>query len=317
MRGRPRITIVGAGNLGSALALSLHRARYVIDQVVFRDSRASRRKAERLAKRVGARAVTIAEMQIEADVVWFCVPDDAIAGAARALAQKADWNGRVALHSSGALSSNELSPLRRGGAHVASVHPMMTFVAGSFQTGPAQSSSQGSSSQRSSSHPGWQPSLAGVPFAIEGDAAAVRASRAIVSRLGGKAYPIRQKDKVAYHAWGTFASPLLTALLATTEHVAAAAGVSRREAKRRMLPILQQTLANYAAFDAAGSFSGPIVRGDVETIRRHLRALRKLPEAGEVYAELAKAAVRYLPGKRKQLVRRVLNGAEVKSQKSE
>ena len=292
MRRRPRITIVGAGNLGAALAMCLRQAGYVIDQIVFRDSRASRRKATALARTVGAWAVAIARAAIDFDVVWFCVPDDAIAEVARSVAQKADWKGRVALHSSGALASDELAALQRLGAHVASVHPMMTFVAGSLQTGSSQASSQRS--------------LAGVPFAIEGDVAAVRAGRAIVKELGGKAYAIRRQDKVAYHAWGTFASPLLTALLATTEHVAAAAGLNRREAKRRMLPILQQTLANYAALDAAGAFSGPIVRGDVETIRRHLRVLRKVPAAAEVYAALAKAAVRYLPGRRTRTVRKVL-----------
>ena len=282
MRRRPRVTIVGAGNLGTALATCLHGAGYFIDQIVFRDGRASRRRAALLAKKVGARAVAIAQVKIEAEVVWLCVPDDAIAAVSRLLAQKAGWSGRVALHSSGALTSGELASLRRRGAVVASVHPMMTFVAGS------------------------QPSLTGVPFAIEGDAVAVRASRAMVKTLGGKAYPIRAQDKAAYHAWGTFASPLLTALLATTEHVAAAAGVNRREAKRRMLPILQQTLANYAALDAAGAFSGPIVRGDVETIRRHLRVLRKVPALKEVYVALAKSAVQFLPGKRKRLVQRVL-----------
>jgi predicted short-subunit dehydrogenase-like oxidoreductase (DUF2520 family) len=297
MHRRPRITMVGAGNLGTALATCLHGAGYVIDQVVFRNSGASRRQAAALAKRVGARAVEVARATIDSDVVWLCVPDDAIAKVARSLAQNADWKGRVALHSSGALASDEIVALRRRGALAASVHPMMTFVAGSSQAGSG-------------------PSLAGVPFAIEGDAAAVRASRAIVKELGGKAYAIRRQVKVAYHAWGTFASPLLTALLATTEHVAAAAGVNRREAKRRMLPILQQTLANYAALGAGGAFSGPSVRGDVETIRRHLRVLRKVPEAERVYAALAKAAVRYLPGKRKPQVRGVLNG-EVRRQKSE
>jgi len=297
MHRRPRITIVGAGNLGTALATCLHGAGYVIDQVVFRNSGGSRRQAAALAKRVGARAVEVARATIDSDVVWLCVPDDAIATLARSLAQNADWKGRVALHSSGALASDEMVALCRRGALAASVHPMMTFVAGSRQSGS-------------------ELSLVGVPFAIEGDAAAARASRAIVKELGGKAYTIRRQDKVAYHAWGTFASPLLTALLATTEHVAAAAGVNRREAKRRMLPILQQTLANYAARGAAGAFSGPIVRGDVETIRRHLRVLRKVPEAEQVYAALAKAAVRYLPGKRKPQVRGVLNG-EVRRQKSE
>ena len=298
MHRRPRITIVGAGNLGTALAMCLHRAGYVIDQVVFRNSGASRRRAAALAKRVGARAVDVARATIDSDVVWLCVPDDAVAKVARSLAQNADWRGRVALHSSGALASDEMVALRRRGAFAASVHPMMTFVAGSRQAGLSRTGLL---------HTGAQPSLAGVPFAIEGDAPAVRASRAIVKELGGKAYTIRRQDKVAYHAWGTFASPLLTALLATTEHVAAAAGLNRREAKRRMLPILQQTLANYAALDAAGAFSGPIVRGDVETIRRHLRVLRKVPEAGEVYAALAKAAVRYLPGRRKPQLARLLN----------
>jgi predicted short-subunit dehydrogenase-like oxidoreductase (DUF2520 family) len=298
MHRRPRITIVGAGNLGTALAMCLHRAGYVIDQVVFRNSGASRRRAAALAKRVGARAVDVARATIDSDVVWLCVPDDAVAKVARSLAQNADWRGRVALHSSGALASDEMVALRRRGALAASVHPMMTFVAGSRQAGLSRTGLL---------HTGAQPSLAGVPFAIEGDAPAVRASRAIVKELGGKAYTIRRQDKVAYHAWGTFASPLLTALLATTEHVAAAAGVNRREAKRRMLPILQQTLANYAALDAAGAFSGPIVRGDVETIRRHLRVLRKVPEAGEVYAALAKAAVRYLPGRRKPQLARLLD----------
>jgi predicted short-subunit dehydrogenase-like oxidoreductase (DUF2520 family) len=282
MRGRLRITIVGAGNLGTALAMGLHRAGYVIDQIVFRHGGTSRRKARVLAKRVGARAVAVSLAAIDADVVWFCVPDDAIAKVGRSLARKADWKGRIALHSSGALTSDELAALRRRGAHVASVHPMMTFVAG------------------------VAPSLAGVPFAIQGDAGAVRASRAVVKELGGNAYAIRRQDKAAYHAWATFASPLLTALLATTERVATSAAVNRREAKRRMLPILQQTLANYAALDAAAAFSGPIVRGDVETIRRHLRVLGKVPAAGEVYAALSAAAARYLPGKRKRQVQKLL-----------
>ncbi len=288
MSRRPRITIVGAGNLGATLAMCLHRAGYAVDQILFRNSRASRRKARVLARKIGARAVAIARVKIEADLVWFCVPDDAIANVAGSLAGNTDWKGRVALHSSGALTSDELAVLRRRGAQVASAHPMMTFVAGSSQTGS-------------------QPALAGVPFAIEGDAAAARASRRIVKELGGVAYAIRKQEKVAYHAWGTFASPLLTALLATTEQVAAAAGVNLRETKRRMLPILRQTLANYATLDAAGSFSGPIVRGDAETIRRHLGLLRQVPAAREVYLALARAAVRYLPGKRKQLVKKLLD----------
>jgi predicted short-subunit dehydrogenase-like oxidoreductase (DUF2520 family) len=216
-------------------------------------------------------------------VIWFCVPDAEIARVARALAGKVDWKGRVALHSSGALTSDELAVLRGRGASAASVHPLMTFV------------------------PGSRPSLAGVPFALEGDAAALRVARHVLEDMGSHVYAIRKKDKAVYHAWGTFASPLFTVLLATAEQVAALAGVNRKAAKRRMIPILLQTLANYAAFDAAGAFSGPIVRGDVDTVQRHLRVLRNVPAAREVYAALTRAALQYLPVKRKNSLKRALD----------
>jgi predicted short-subunit dehydrogenase-like oxidoreductase (DUF2520 family) len=102
---------------------------------------------------------------------------------------------------------------------------------------------------------------------------------------------------------------LFTALLATTEQVAAKAGVNRKAAQRRMIPILLQTLANYASFGAAGAFSGPIVRGDVDTVKRHLRVLRGVPAVREVYASLARAALQYLPVHNKHALRRVLGSS--------
>jgi predicted short-subunit dehydrogenase-like oxidoreductase (DUF2520 family) len=284
MAGKPRVAIVGAGNLGSALARSLQQAGYAIEAVIARSGGASLRKAKQLVRQVGARAATDLS-DVEARLVWFCVPDAAIAAVAQLLAPTIEWKGRVAIHSSGALSSDELVAVRRRGAAVASVHPLMTFV------------------RRS------RPSLRGVPFAIEGDVAAVRVARRVVQDLGGIAYSIRKKDKATYHAWGTFASPLLTALLATTEEVATLAGVSRKAARQRMIPILLQTLANYASFGAAGAFSGPIVRGDVDTVKRHLRVLRVTPVAREVYIALVGSALRYLPAKSKAELERVLRSA--------
>jgi predicted short-subunit dehydrogenase-like oxidoreductase (DUF2520 family) len=285
MAGEVRVAIVGAGNLGAALAGSLLRAGYVIEAVIARSRGASLRKAQSLAKQVRGGALTDASVglaALRADVIWFCVPDAEIARAASSLAEKLEWKGKIALHSGGVLSSDELGLLRRRGAYIASVHPLMTFVRGS------------------------RPSLVGVAFALEGDAPAVRVARRMIEDVGGYSYSIRKNDKAAYHAWGTFASPLFTALLATAEQVAALAGVRRKEAKRRMLPILQQTLANYAALDAAGASSGPIVRGDVDTVKRHLRVLRKVPAAREVYVALACSALRNLPVKNKAELAREL-----------
>lgn len=284
MRRKPRIAIVGAGNLGSALAVALRRAGFTVDAVIARPAGNSIRKARRLAKQVGARALSDLG-GVNAELVWFCVPDSQIGRATRALAQKFRWNGTVALHSSGALTSDELKPLRQRGAAVASVHPLMTFV------------------------PGSQPALEGVPFAIEGDGRAVQMARQIVRELGGQPFAIRKKDKAAYHAWGTFASPLLTALLATTERVAVSAGVKRKVAVRRMIPILQQTLANYAQRGAARSFSGPIIRGDVDTVKRHLKMLESVPAGREVYVSLAHASLEFLPVRHKNALRRLLDSA--------
>jgi len=287
---RSAIAIVGSGNLANALAVALNHAGYGIDSIIARDARSSVARARKLAKNVGSHADSILRAPISADIVWLCVPDSEISGVARLLAKDcegkgANWKGKIALHSSGALSSDELASLRRRGAAVASVHPLMTFVKGSGA------------------------SLAGVSFAIEGDVAAVRRARQIVNDLGGEPFPIRKQDKVAYHAWGTFASPLLTALLATSERVAAAARVPTKAARQRMLPMVAQTIANYAAAGATSAFSGPIVRGDVEVVRRHLLALRGIPEAREVYVALARAAVKYLPGKRREAMKKLLNNA--------
>jgi predicted short-subunit dehydrogenase-like oxidoreductase (DUF2520 family) len=283
MAGKARIAIVGAGNLGSALALALRRAGYAIDMIVAHPRR-SQVHARMLARRVGAR-VTASLAGSRLDVVWICVPDAEIARAAETLATQIEWKGRIALHSSGALKGDALSALRARGAKVASAHPLMTFVVGS------------------------RASLAGVPFAIEGDARAVDVARRVVRDLGGKAYAIRKSEKAAYHAWGTFASPLLTALLAATEQVAAAAGVRGKAARGRMAPILRQTIENYVSLGAARGFSGPIIRGDVETVKKHLRVLRQRPIARDVYLALARAALEFLPAKNKTALRRALRSS--------
>lgn len=280
MAARPGITIVGAGNLARALAMSLHRAGYHIDGIVARANAASVRRARRLAREADSSVVS--PSQIKSKVVWFCVPDGEIARAARSIATALEWRGRIALHSSGVLTSDELGVLRRRGASVASVHPLMTFVRGS------------------------RPPLAGVPFAIEGDASAARVAREIIKQLRGQAFSLGKREKAAYHAWGMFASPLLTALLATSEQVAGAAGVRPAAARQRMLPILAQTIANYAALGAAGTLSGPIVRGDADTVKKHLRVLVRVPAAREVYLALVRASLRYLPARNRAALQKIL-----------
>jgi len=153
---------------------------------------------------------------------------------------------------------------------------------------------------------GVTPSLQGVPFAVEGDTPAVRIARGIVRQLGGELFAIQKKNKPAYHAWSAFASPLLISALVAAEQVAGAAGIPRQAARRMMLPIVRQTVANYARYGPAGAFSGPIIRGDAETLRKHLKILRRIPGAKDVYLALARSAVRNLPAHNRRLLQKVL-----------
>jgi predicted short-subunit dehydrogenase-like oxidoreductase (DUF2520 family) len=283
MARKPTITIVGPGNLGSSLALALHAAGYPIAELITRAEPESLRAAAALAKRVKARAVALADARLDADVLWLCVPDDAAAAVARELAPK--WKGKAALHSSGALPSALLKPLRRRGAAIASAHPMMTFV-------------------RSRSDAGV---FRGVSFAVEGDATAVRVARRIALDLGARSvFPIAAKNKPLYHAWGSFSSPLTIATIATGEQVALAAGVPRTELRQIIEPIIRRTIENYFAAGAERAFSGPIVRGDLTTVAMHLRELRRVPEARAVYTTLVRAALRYLPVKKRDQLKRLL-----------
>ena len=132
------------------------------------------------------------------------------------------------------------------------------------------------------------------------------AAKKIARDLGAAPVAIRKKDKVAYHAFATMICPLLVSLLAASEKVAALGGIREREARRRMMPIIRQTLRNYEKLGPAGAFSGPIVRGDAETIREHLSVMKTIPAAKNAYATLAKAALEFLPNRnRKEMMRLV------------
>jgi predicted short-subunit dehydrogenase-like oxidoreductase (DUF2520 family) len=278
---RPSIAIIGAGRLGTALAFCLKRCGYSINEVVARQRNTSSASARRLAREVGASASSRTTARFDADLVWFCVPDSKIAQVALEFSDD-DWKGKIALHSSGVLPSDTLLPLRKRGASVASAHPLMTFVKASV------------------------PNLSGVMFAAEGDAPALPVVRRIVRDMGGEMVVLRKRDKAAYHAFATMVCPLFLSLLACAEEAAGLAEISRQQARRRVLPIIRQTLWNYSEWGLAKSFTGPIVRGDARTIGLHLDALAKTAAARDAYIALANAAVKYLPSKNRQQLEAML-----------
>ena len=261
------LCIVGPGRLGTALATQLQRNYDCVDTIVARHS--SIAKAIALAEKIDATAKEFDSADFDQTVTWLCVPDGALASCAKAMAQRREWRGKIVFHSSGALSSDELQPLRDKGALVASVHPMMTFA------------------------PESTPQLAGVVFALEGDHKAVEAARRLVTSLHGSEFVIAKENKVLYHAFGSFLAPLLLTTLTVGEKVGEEAGVPPKMIRAAMQRIVSQTVDNYFKLGSEAAFTGPLIRGDVEVVKKHLKALN--PVQREAYVGLVNAALAYLP----------------------
>lgn len=260
------VTLVGGGNLAHALASLLPRAGFAVQEIVTRTGRAK-------GKGLMPKPSRFENATYSGQVVWLAISDGAIAECSNRIAERGDWNGKIVLHSSGALTSDELQALRKRGAKVASLHPLMTFVAGKA------------------------PVMKGVAWTVEGDPEAVRVARRITRALGGEVHEIAKERKALYHAFGAFLSPLLVALLDRAAEVAKAAGMPAKKTGKLMRPIVIQTVENlFASMGGRGgagkAFSGPLVRGDVETIKRHLEALRGMPEAREVYKALVNSTIK-------------------------
>lgn len=280
---RREISIIGPGTLGSALALSLSQNGFRIGEIVSRSDAQSLRQARSLAKQAGATAVSQISRNSPAEVVWICVPDDLIETVAGEISARTDWSGKMVLHSSGALGSDVLLPLKKAGALIASAHPLMSFVRGA------------------------KPDFSGVPFALEGDSKATTLLGAIVRSLGAKPFRIERQLKAAYHAFGFFSSPLLVALIASAQRVAGLAGLNEKQALELMEPIIRRTIDNCFRQGPCEAFSGPLRRGDVETVRKHLRVLSQRPELLAVYRALSEIALRELPVANASHVRKLLN----------
>jgi predicted short-subunit dehydrogenase-like oxidoreductase (DUF2520 family) len=276
------VSIVGPGRLGTALALNLRRAGWKVERLVVRPGGRVRQATTKLARLLNAKVMRLGEGILPAGLIWITVPDDAIAAVASQFAEGQRWKNVTVFHSSGTLTSDVLWPLRSKGARVASVHPGMTFVHKVV------------------------PSFAGVPFGVEGDAAALRLAKKIVADLEGGAHTIRKENKVLYHAFDTFASPLLIGLMTALEQVGREAGIEKSQIARMAGPLLRQTLDNYLRHGTAAAFSGALIRGDVATVRRHLDALQKIPTARDAYRAVARVAIEQLPVKNRAALRKAL-----------
>src|SRR5215831_14945331 len=265
------LAIVGAGRVGRALGRRLGELGWKIDVVVTRSEASSRRAARFIG--AGKPHGGLTRHVLLSYVILIATPDDAISGMARELARMGgeELRGKVVLHTSGARDSRVLVPVKEFGAATGSMHPLQTFSGVGV------------------------PDLAGKVFAVEGDAAAVRAARQIARALGGSPVQIAAGKKVLYHAAAALAAGHVLALVEAATQLLISLGMKRSEAARALLPLTRQVLDNFERVGPRAAWTGPLARGDYRIVESHLRALHdSREEIAHAYEALNRLAARVL-----------------------
>lgn len=278
------LSLVGPGRLGSALARGLHRSGIPVEVVMGRTADSAR--AVRLAEELGAEPTFSWKRALSADVVAFCVPDSAldvcVKEAASALAAEASevdrGEGRIgatrpraAFHTSGSGGIEALEPLASLGVRAFALHPVVSVP--DPDTGPEV--------------------FYGKYAALEAVEGAEELASQMARRLGLEIFSVPGDQRAAYHLACVMASNLLVALQAAAAEVAGQAGVPNPVDV--LSPLARGALDNVAKMGPKRALTGPIVRGDVDTLGRHIAVLRSrhprllalYRSCSEIAAELA------------------------------
>ncbi|TVO78669.1 Rossmann-like and DUF2520 domain-containing protein [Sedimenticola selenatireducens] len=264
-----RIALIGAGAAGSAIILALHQAGYPIIGV------ASRRldSAKQCAERVECPLATTdaAKVSVNADIIFIATPDDQITTACQAIADQGVIRpGQLFIHLSGARTSDALAAAQRKGAETLSLHPIQALA------DPVKGASL----------------LKNTYFCLEGTAAAVTKAMPLINSLSGKTLVIPATKKAQYHAALCMASNYLITLESVAVSLLEQIGVDRMAGMQALLPLIQGSVENLAHSGLPNALTGPISRGDAETIAHHIDSLRDIPqEYQSLYRILGKETI--------------------------
>ncbi len=260
------LNLIGAGHVGRVLGrLFAATGAFAVQDVLTR----SQAGAQDAAGFMGAgRAVAALEDMRRADVWMLAVGDDQIGAVCAQLAARHILKGAIVFHCSGAKASAELAPATQAGALAASVHPIRSFA------DPAQVAQH----------------FGGTFCGVEGDAAALAVLTPALEAIGAQPVAIDAQAKTVYHAASVFASNYLVTVLDAALRAYQAAGVPEPVARALAQPLASESMANVFRLGAAAALSGPIARGDMDTVARQQAALAAWDgPTGALYAALVPA----------------------------
>lgn len=260
--GSARYAVVGAGRMGCAFAEALAGAGRIVTAVHSQHEASAAALAARLPDALAC--ADLASLVAAADRIVVTVPDAQLAAVAQALPV---GNRHAVIHGSGGSSLSVLAACQQRGAAIACFHPLQSF--------PDRS--------------GGAPRFRGICIGLEASDARLRDElERLVQALGARAIDLTGVDRARYHAAAVFASNYLIALLKAATDAWTAAGLPLDAALPALLPLSQGALDAAARAPLADALTGPIARGDADTVARQLDALRQQPAVRALYRDLAR-----------------------------
>ncbi len=260
---KPQIALIGPGKVGCAVACRLQQAGYTFSVVIGRNQASAADACQFIGCPPAAADCDLAAAG-KASIILLAVKDDQIADLAEKLCARVELSSEQTLiHFSGLHPAAIMQ--RRTAAATLSIHPLLPFASREIA----------------------REKLQGCPCAYEGAPHRHALATALINAIGGMPFPLAAESKVLYHASASIASNFFVTLLATAESMLAECGIPPDQTLPLLLPLVRATLDNVAAVGTGQGLTGPIVRGDKETISQHLTALAKQPELSSLYRLLA------------------------------
>jgi predicted short-subunit dehydrogenase-like oxidoreductase (DUF2520 family) len=260
-----KLGFIGAGTVGTALAARLAGRGYPVIAVSSR----SRTSDQRLAQAASGCQIFDSNQAVadNAELIFITTPDDAIAS----VAAEVNWHpGQSVVHCSGADSVDILQPAREAGAKVGAFHPLQTFA--SLQQA--------------------MENIPGSTFALEAEEPLLGTLKDMAIALEGQWVELKSSDKVLYHAAAVLACNYMVTLTKLATDLWQTFGVPPPKATKALVPLLRGTLHNIETIGIPQCLTGPIARGDVGTINKHLDALKSTaPHLVSTYRELGRQTI--------------------------
>lgn len=267
-----KIGIIGAGKVANNISQALKLKGY---QFCFVSSK-TETSAEQLSKILDTEVGSVCDCAEHADIIFITTPDDCISDIARDIssyltekcASSFALKDKIFIHMSGLKTSDAMKDLKKFGANLVSLHPVQTFA--SKETADVLDF------------------LKNTLYTFEGDAKAFELCGRLVDDLGGTMIEIKACDKPKYHVALCVASNYLVTLLDEAVSMLCDVGFDKKEALSAIKPLVSVTLKNCLDKSPEKSLTGPISRGDVETIKTHLQYV----EDRKTYSALGTKTVR-------------------------